>query len=221
MYLVLRMAQPDEDEAPGSFEQLALSTLESRMDAERARRVLDRALRDAEVERVPEDAVGFGLFVCGALTDAIERETNRGLAESIVATLEPRFAGGDARRSGVKRKTPLAARRTILLFSRDEARAEALREQLDRPEALRVASDAFALLAEIDELGGAGLVLVVADDLIFPTGPLLELLEGAVPESTAVIFWGGTPPEPLSLPSTVLDDAEAIAACCAPRPDQG
>jgi hypothetical protein len=204
-----------------AFERVTLERLERVASRTVAGRILETALRLAGARAVPEEPVGFGLFVTGALHDAVHARLGPEVAEAVVEDLSGFFAlDADAMNaSGVRRRERRDRRheRVVLVASINALRVEAIRADLpDDVEAL-AASDVFSLLQLAEGMLDRSLTLVMDGTLPGLRGPMLLTLSRVLPPTARLLFWGEPPPTDIPLDATTVPaeaTASEVAALC-------
>lgn len=204
----------------GAFERVVLKRLERVGSDLTSERIVQAALRLAGVREVPEEPVGFGLFVTGALYDVVHASLGGDVAEAVIADLSVFFSvGEDASVSGLRRRCreDRCSARVVLIASTDSARIAtieaALKEQCKEECEVRTAPDVFALLQLTETLLDRSLTLVMDGTLPGLRDPMLMTFSRVLPPTTRLILWGHTPAAPeFSVDGAVQLPVEAPAA---------
>lgn len=183
--------------APCPFAHLLTEALGRLASPDVRASIIDDALAEANVPAIPEDALTFRAFVCGAFHDVAEEWLGADAADAVLMDLRPAFArevdqstGGERRRKRHSLQVPTAEAPVVLIASAEPAEVDALVRRLrDRVKVVH-AYDVLALLQLVQKHPTAPMTLLLNDEMPAIRSSTLSTLSRVLPPGTLVIVWG-------------------------------
>jgi CheY-like chemotaxis protein len=161
--------------------------------------ILRAALRDADLDAIPDDHVMFGAFATGPLRAAVEEALGTEEAHAVTSDLSPAFAvDSHASSSGVRRRTKRASLAApsegapfVLVGSADPKTVDTLVERVKQRAKVIAAYDVYSVLSAATQgSGGAHFTVLLDGSMPGLRNSSLAALRRALPSGADVITWG-------------------------------